>query len=90
MTDIIEHLRREASKQDMLACEDMLKAADEIEKLRARALKAEDLIEELDQFRSFVYWIETWVSQPASAFSTDALEGLFGMTRDRIAALSKM
>ena len=34
MTDIVEHLRKEASKQDMLACEDMLKATDEIEKLR--------------------------------------------------------
>jgi hypothetical protein len=33
--DIVERLRREASKQDMLACEDMLQAADEIEWLRA-------------------------------------------------------
>ena len=35
MMDLVEHLRREASKQDMLACEDMLQAADEIAKLRA-------------------------------------------------------
>jgi hypothetical protein len=33
--DIVERLRREASKHDMLACEDMLQAADEIERLRA-------------------------------------------------------
>jgi DNA repair exonuclease SbcCD ATPase subunit len=33
MSDIVEHLRREASKQDILTCEDMLQAADEIENL---------------------------------------------------------
>jgi hypothetical protein len=33
--DIVERLRREASKQDMLACEDMLQAADVIEQLQA-------------------------------------------------------
>lgn len=35
-----------------------------------------------------IQWIETWVSNPAGAYSTAALDGLFGMTRDRIAALS--
>lgn len=34
MADLIEHLRRQASQQDMLTCEDMLQAADEIERLR--------------------------------------------------------
>ena len=38
MIDLVERLRRQASKQDMLTCEDMLQAADEIERLRA-ALK---------------------------------------------------
>ena len=32
--DIVERLRRQSSQQDMLTCEDMLKAADEIEAAR--------------------------------------------------------
>ena len=36
MMDIVERLRRLASQQDMLTCEELLKAADEIERLRAR------------------------------------------------------
>lgn len=32
--DLVEHLRQQASQQDMLTCEDMLQAADEIERLR--------------------------------------------------------
>jgi hypothetical protein len=35
LMDIVERIRREASKQDMLVCEDMLQAVDEIERLRA-------------------------------------------------------
>jgi hypothetical protein len=37
MTDIVEHLRRQASQQDMLTCEDMLQGADEIERLNRYA-----------------------------------------------------
>ena len=43
MTDLIKHLRREASKQDMLACEDMLQAADALE-------KAEEALREIDEW----------------------------------------
>lgn len=35
----------------------------------------------------FAKWVETWVSNPASSYSTDALDGLFGMARDRLAAV---
>ena len=41
-------------------------------------------IEELDDFRS---WVETWVSNPVGAYSVYALDGLFKMTRDKLAAL---
>jgi hypothetical protein len=34
MSDIVERLRREASREDILACETMLQGADEIERLR--------------------------------------------------------
>ncbi len=40
MRDIIEHLRRQASQQDPFTCEDMLKAADEIERQRAELAAA--------------------------------------------------
>jgi hypothetical protein len=42
--------------------------------LRARAVAAEDILT----------WIEAWVSQPVTAFSVDALTGLFAMARERI------
>jgi hypothetical protein len=45
---------------------------------------------EIDRLREFAAWIETWVSNPAGGYSTAALDGLFGMTRDRLAALAKL
>lgn len=35
----------------------------------------------------FARWVDTWVSNPAASYSTAALDGLFGMTRDRLASL---
>lgn len=37
---------------------------------------------------AFVEWVDTIVSNPVSLYSVHALDGLFGMTRDKIAALS--
>lgn len=37
--DIVERLRRLASQEDMLVCEDILQAADEIERLRGLLLR---------------------------------------------------
>ena len=42
----------------------------------------------VEALRDFVAWVDTWVSNPVGAYSVDALNGLFGMARDRIAALS--
>ena len=44
MTDIVERLRRQASSQDMLTCEDMLQAADEIERLTAEVTQDHALL----------------------------------------------
>ena len=44
--------------------------------------------DEIDRLRFFVDWVDSIVSNPVSSYSTAALDGLFGMTRDRIAALS--
>lgn len=44
--------------------------------------------DEMERLREFVGWIDTWISNPARAYSHDALEGLFGMTRDKISALT--
>jgi hypothetical protein len=44
---------------------------------------------QIERLRSVISWVDSWVSNPASAYSTDALEGLFGMTRDKIAALPR-
>jgi len=47
-------------------------------------------IVEIEKLRDFVRWVDTWVSNPAASYSTSALDGMFGMTRDRIAALSDL
>lgn len=45
------------------------------------------LIAKAPEMLDFIQWIETWVSNPAASYSTDALDGLFGMARDRLSAL---
>jgi chromosome segregation ATPase len=49
MSDIVEHLRRQSSQQDMLACEDMLQAADEIERLQALRRAQGDTVKHLEE-----------------------------------------
>lgn len=39
------------------------------------------------RLREVINWVDSWVSQPVGAYSVHALDGLFGMTRDKIAAL---
>lgn len=46
-----------------------------------------DLLE-LARLREFVGWVDSWVSNPVGAYSVSALDGLFGMTRDKIASLA--
>jgi len=55
------------------------------EQVKAECLREQK--KELERLREFVGWIDTWISNPARAYSHDALEGLFGMTRDKIAVL---
>lgn len=43
-----------------------------------------------DQLMDFVSWIDCWVSNPVGSYSVSALDGLFDMTRDRIAALASI
>jgi hypothetical protein len=38
--------------------------------------------------RDFAAWVATWVSSPVTAYSVSALDGLFSMARDRLAALA--
>lgn len=45
-------------------------------------------MKETDSLRAVVDFVDSWVSNPVSAYSHDALQGLFSATRDRIAALS--
>jgi hypothetical protein len=56
----------------------MRKHADEIERLRAQLASA----------RKALDWVESWVHNPVGSYSVAALDGLFAMTRDRIAELS--
>ncbi|MDI3563523.1 hypothetical protein [Bradyrhizobium sp. Arg816] len=60
-------------------------AVKERDELFEEVLRLEALVEKQ---RSCIDWISTWVSQPAGNFSVYALDGLFGMARDRIASLA--
>ena len=48
-----------------------------------------DAISEIARLRVFAGWVDTWISNPARSYSHDALEGLFGMTRDRLNDLNQ-
>jgi hypothetical protein len=43
---------------------------------------------ELREALDALAWVETWVSNPVGSYSVQALDGLFAMTRDRLAALA--
>ena len=43
----------------------------------------------IERQQSVIDWVESWVSHPVGAYSVSALDGLFGMTRDKIAAISR-
>lgn len=47
------------------------------------------LLKEVQQLRLFAGFVESVVSNPVGAYSTPALEGIFGLMRDKIAALPK-
>lgn len=34
-----------------------------------------------------IAWVETWINNPVTSYSVHALDGLFGMTRDKIALM---
>lgn len=42
---------------------------------------------DIARLRAVVDWVDSWVSNPVGSYSVSALDGLFGMTRDRIVAL---
>ena len=75
MIDIVDRLRFDATR-----CE--------LQFSKGVASNIDAGAKEIERLREFVSWVDTWVSNPASAYSTDALNGLFGMTRDKIAALA--
>lgn len=69
---------------------------DIVERLRTKHIygafeieqQRQEAASEIDRLRFFVDWVDSIVSNPVSSYSTAALDGLFGLTRDRIKALS--
>lgn len=61
-------------------------------KTMSQYLSKDDLIADLqrenDRQRDVIDWIDAWISNPVGAYSVNALDGLFKMTRDKIAALT--
>lgn len=55
---------------------------------RDHAHKLRGCADELEKLHDFALWIDTWISNPAASYSNAALDGLFGMARDRMAALA--
>jgi hypothetical protein len=50
---------------------------------------AQPVADELRRLREFVGWVDSWVSRPVGSYSIHAIDGLFGMTRDKIEALRR-
>jgi len=50
--------------------------------------QVDELEAENERLREFSAWVDTWVSNPATSYSVYTLDGLFGMTRDKLAALA--
>ena len=48
----------------------------------------EEMQAEIERLRAFVGWVDSWVSNPVGSYSVSALDGLFGMTRDKITHLN--
>jgi hypothetical protein len=76
MIDIVDRLRFDATR-----CE--------LQFSKGVAGNIDAAADEITRLREFAAWVDTWVSNPAGAYSTDALNGLFGMARDKIAALTQ-
>jgi hypothetical protein len=70
--------------------DDFMSVAGKLRRLRREEDRADTLGRKVDDLKAIISWVDTWVSNPAQSYSHDALNGLFGMTRDRIAALSDM
>ena len=49
----------------------------------------DELEAENERLREFSTWVDTWVSNPVTSYSVNALDVLFGMTRDKLAALDE-
>lgn len=45
------------------------------------------LLKEVQQLRLFAGFVESVVANPVGAYSVSALDGIFGLMRDKIAAL---
>ena len=39
---------------------------------------------EIERLRGIIGFVDSWVSNPVGSYSVEALNGLFGMTRNRI------
>ena len=55
----------------------------EVATLSRQLAEAQGVIE---RQKRVIDWVESWVSHPVGSYSVLALDGLFGMTRDKIAA----
>ena len=49
----------------------------------------DELEAENERLREFSTWVDTWVSNPVTSYSVYALDGIFGRTRDKLAALRR-
>ena len=44
---------------------------------------------EVERLQDFADWVDTWVSNPVSSYSVSALDGLFAVTRHKLAVLRR-
>ena len=79
MSDIVEQLQAHAGFIENGGCADH-GMTDEPWLLREAA-------DEIKRLRAVIGWVDAWVSNEVNSYSIYALDGLFRMTREKIAAL---
>lgn len=88
IAEVIEDLvagHQRSSEQAADAIKANTEAYAEFRKERRRREIAEA---RLAQAVEIVRWVDTWVTNPVTGYSVHALDGLFGMTRDKIGAFN--
>ncbi len=88
--DEIERLRSLLAASEARASEYFDRLGESVAKCMSIDEARQAAESQLKTARKVLDWVESWVSNPVGGYSVHALDGLFGMTRDKIATLHSL